>query len=147
MNRREMMIGAGALTLAAMTKVAMAAEHEHAAHDHAGSKKNVKLIKAAADCIQTGQSCVRHCLDLLGQGDKEMAACAISVNQMLAICTAIEQLASFDSKHLAKLAKVAVEVCKECETECRKHEQKHAECKACADACAVCLKECQAIAG
>ncbi|CAK0781887.1 conserved hypothetical protein [Gammaproteobacteria bacterium] len=144
MNRREMMMGAGVAALAAMTKVSLADEHHHI---HPDGNKNEKLIKASANCIQAGHRCIHHCLELLGQGDTEMAACAISVNQMLAICTAVEQLAGFDSKHLPKLARVAMDICKECETECRKHEQKHAECKACAEACAVCLEECQVVAG
>ena len=79
-------------------------------------------------------------------GDKEMAACAKSVNEMLAVCAALQRLATTDSRFLPKYATLAGEVCEACEKECRKHETKHAECKACADSCAVCLKECKKIA-
>ena len=141
MDRRELLLGAGAVALSAVTAAAFGAEHAHD-HMHHGSAKNQGLIDATADCIKKGQACHNHCLDLLAQGDKEMAACARTVSQMLATCAALEQLSSLNSRHAAKMAKVAAEVCKECEDECRKHEKKHAECKACADSCAQCLKEC-----
>lgn len=147
MDRRELLIGAGAAVLAAATsKAAFSAEHDHQHQHNHMSTRNQKLIDSTSICIQKGQACVRHCLNLLSQGDKEMAACAISVNQMLATCDALEKLASFESKHLAKMAKLTMDVCKECEDECRKHANKHFECKECADACAVCLKECKSAA-
>ena len=109
-------------------------------------QKNQTLINGASDCIKTGEACINHCLDLLAQGDKEMAACAKSVNELLAVCAALQRLATVDSKFLPKYAKVSAEVCEACEKECRKHEKKHKECKACADSCAACLKECKKIA-
>jgi Cys-rich four helix bundle protein (predicted Tat secretion target) len=115
--------------------------HDH----HAMSTRNDRLIAAAADCALKANICLQHCLTLLGQGDKDMAACAQSSSQVSAICTALQQLASAESKHLAKLAKVAMDVCKECEEECKKTE-KHPECKACKDACVACYEECKKIA-
>ncbi|MDP3683439.1 MAG: four-helix bundle copper-binding protein, partial [Ignavibacteria bacterium] len=92
MNRRELLLSSVALAGAAIIGKAQAAEgHEH--HHH-GAAVNTGLISASSDCVQKGQVCLNHCLDLLGQGDKEMAACAKSVNQMLAICGALQQLAS-----------------------------------------------------
>jgi Cys-rich four helix bundle protein (predicted Tat secretion target) len=143
MDRREMLGGMGALAMAAVAGSASAAEHDH--HHHHGAK-NQALINGASDCIKTGEACINHCLDLLAQGDKEMAACAKSVNELLAVCAALQRLATVDSKFLPKYAKVSAEVCEACEKECRKHEKKHAECKACADSCAACLKECKKIA-
>ena len=52
-------------------------------------------------------------------------------------------MAAQGSKHLAKYAKVAMEVCQDCEAECRKHESEHQVCKDCASACAACAKECK----
>lgn len=147
MNRREMILGAAAMAAVATAGRTFAAEHDHMAmHDHhAMSSRNDKLIAAAADCALKANICLQHCLVLLGQGDKSMAACAQSSSQAAAICAALQQLASAESKHLPQLAKVAMDICKECEEECKKTE-KHPECKACKEACAACYEECRKIA-
>jgi Cys-rich four helix bundle protein (predicted Tat secretion target) len=145
MNRRDLLQSAGAITLAAVAESAFSAdEHAHHHHDHGGGSKFKPLVSASSDCVATGEACVAHCLVLLGQGDKVMAACAQSVSQLIAVCGALEKLAAQQSKHTAALSKLALEVCGECEKECRKHESKHAECKACADSCAECIKQCKA---
>jgi Cys-rich four helix bundle protein (predicted Tat secretion target) len=147
MERREMLKTLAAAVAGAVSANALAADHEHHHHDHgAMGKANAALITTASDCLQTGEACLAHCLVLLGKGDKEMAACAQSVNELLAICTALMKVASQDSRFVPALAKVAGDVCSNCEKECRKHEKKHAECKACADSCAACLKECKKLA-
>lgn len=143
MERREMLKTVAAATLAAMSGSAVAGEHDH--HNHKAPKKFSALIASSADCVQTGEACLAHCLVLLGQGEKEMAACAQSVNELLAVCAALQKLAGQNSKNTAKFAKLAADVCADCEKECRKHEKKHAECKACADSCAACVKECKAV--
>lgn len=48
--------------------------------------------------------------------------------------------------HLAKMAKVVMDICQDCEKECRKFEKKHEACKVSADSCAVCFNECKKIA-
>lgn len=149
MERREVLKGTGLMALAALGGKAMAAEHEHhhehmhAAHAAAGLHQ--ALLKAASDCVVKGQACLAHCLILLGDGDKAMAGCAKSVNQMLALCGALQNLAAQQSRLTPGLAKLAQDACVECEKECKKHADKHAECKACAEACAECAKQCQAI--
>ena len=143
MNRREMLLGATALAGAAIVGRAQAAEMDH---NHHNMSANTGLIAAAADCIQKGQVCLNHCLDLLGQGDREMASCAKSVNQMLALCGALQQLANQESAYLPKLAALAMEACNKCEDECKKHADKHDACKACGESCAACAKECKKIA-
>ena len=146
MERREMLKTVGAAMAAAISTTALAADHDHHDHSHHdhGAMKNpyAALIASSSDCLKTGEACLAHCLVLLGQGDKVMASCAQSVNGLLAICSTLGRLAGQNSKHTLALAKVAADVCAECEKECRKHD-KHAECKACADACASCLKECK----
>ena len=117
MERRDILKSAGVVALAAMAGAASADHDEHA-----------------------------HCLVLLGKGDKEMAACAQSVNQLLAVCAALQKLAGQDSRYTPGFARLAAEVCADCEKECRKHENKHAECKACADSCAACVLECRTLA-
>lgn len=146
MNRRELLLGAAAMAAAATAGTAFAAEHnhDHMTHD-VKSTRNDKLIAAAADCVLKANICLQHCLVLLGQGDKDMAACAKSSSQVAAICTAMQQLASAESKYLPQLAKVAMGICKDCEEECKKTE-KHPECKACKEACATCYAECKKIA-
>jgi Cys-rich four helix bundle protein (predicted Tat secretion target) len=152
MDRREALKTAGAMTLAALATNVLAAEHDHEhMHDHAtmgheGMKNPyLKLIQTTGDCVQKGQLCIDHCLMLLADGDKEMAACARSVHQMLAMCTALQQLASYESKQVKAVARIAMEMCKDCEDECRKHENKHAACHDCAESCAACYKACKEV--
>ncbi len=148
MNRRELLLGAAAMAAAATAGKTFAAEHDHdhmsMTHDHKSSR-NEKLIAVAADCALKANLCLQHCIVAMGQGEKELSACANSSSQAAAICTALQQLASADSKHLPHLAKVAMDVCKDCEEECKKSE-KHPECKACKEACAACYEECRKIA-
>lgn len=152
MNRRELLLGAAAMAAAATTGRAFAEEHVHK-HDHdhshgAASKRNNALIKTSQDCVATGQICVHHCLELMGEGDKSMAACAKSVSDLVAACSTLQHLAAAESKHTVEMAKVVMKMCKECEEECKKPEvAKHDECKACGEACAACYKECKKIVG
>jgi Cys-rich four helix bundle protein (predicted Tat secretion target) len=144
MNRRDLMTNSAALTLAAVATNAMAQEAAHVHHHSTGGPYKA-LIDATSDCNVKGQLCVNHCLDLLAQGEKEMAACAKSVNQMMALCSAVTSLAIQQSPYLRAVIKTAVDAFQACEKECRKHEKKHAECKDCADACANCVKQCKAL--
>jgi Cys-rich four helix bundle protein (predicted Tat secretion target) len=150
MNRRELLLGAAAMAATAVSSKAFAAEHQHdhssmaTQHDHKSSR-NDKLIAAASDCVLKGNICLQHCIVALGKGDKEMASCAAASTQLIAMCTALQQMASAESKYLPQLAKVCMEVCKNCEEECKKTE-KHPECKACKESCAACYEECKKIA-
>ncbi len=144
MNRRELLLGAAAMAATATAGKAFAAEHQHE-HQHMTPFHHDKLIATASDCVLKANICVQHCIVAMGQGEKELAACAESSSMIVAICTALQQMASADFKHLPQLAKVAMDVCKDCEDECKKHE-KHPECKACGEACAACYKECKKIA-
>lgn len=82
----------------------------------------------------------------MAEGDKSLAGCARSVQQMLPVCAALQQLAVQRSPHLAAYARVAAQICRDCEKECRRHEGHHAACKDCAEACAACAKECESLA-
>jgi len=157
MNRRELLLGAAAMAATAVSGSAFAAEQDHdhmkMDHDHMSmgmmhdhhSSRNEKLIAAASDCVLKANICVQHCIVAMGQGDKDLAACANSSSQVSALCTALQQLASAESKSLPQLAKVAMDVCKACEEECKKTER-HPECKACKEACVACYDECKKIA-
>ncbi len=144
MNRRELLLGGMALAGAAMAGSVQASEHDHHGHHH-DVAPNAALAAAAADCVQKGEVCLNHCLELLGQGEKEMASCARSVNETMALCAALQQLANQNSAQLKKLAAIALEACQKCEEECKKHD-KHGSCKACGESCAACAKECRKLA-
>ena len=147
MNRRDAFIGSGAALMTVASGLAMAQEHAH--HNHAAMHggPNPTLIAAVADCVVKGQACLAHCLVLLGDGDKAMTGCAKMVNQMLAVCGALQNLASQQSALLPAMAKVALDACQQCEQECGKHKDKHAECKACMESCQNSAKQCKLIAG
>jgi len=125
MNRRELLLGGMALAGAAVMGQAVASEHDHmnmgmaSPHDH-HSDLNEHLVIAASDCVMKANICLQHCLVSLGKGETEMSACARSSSQVIAICTALLQLASANSKHLPQVAKAAMAICKDCEEECKK---------------------------
>lgn len=146
MNRRELLLGAAAMAAAATAGKAFAAGHDHMAmaHDHK-SKRNDKLIEVASDCVLKANICVQHCIVMMGQGEKDLAACAASSSQLVAMCAALQHFASAESKFLPQMAKLAMDICKDCENECKKTER-HPECKACGEACAACYNECKKIA-
>jgi Cys-rich four helix bundle protein (predicted Tat secretion target) len=145
-RRSFVQVGAMAALAAGATAAAAAdTAMDHSMH-HGGPGPYAKLAGSASQCIVAGQTCLAHCIVLLGGGDTSIADCAKSVNQMLALCNALQSLATQGSATTPALAKVTLDVCTACEKECRKHEAKHAECKACADSCASCAKECKAVA-
>ncbi len=146
MDRRTLIQTAGTAALTAFAAAAAAQATDPHAHHHHGGSPNEALIASASACLTTGQACLAHCLVLLGDGEKEMAACARSVNQLLAVCDALQKVAIQQGSMLKDLARVAAKTCEACEKECRKHASKHAECKACAESCADCLQQCKAIA-
>jgi Cys-rich four helix bundle protein (predicted Tat secretion target) len=146
MNRRDLFSTSAALALASAASSAMAEDHSH--HDHAammGGAPSKALLTSLADCINKGQACLAHCLVLLGDGAKEMAPCAQSVSQMLAICTALQSLANQHAPLTKATARVALDACEQCEKECLKHAKKHVECDVCAKACVDCAKQCKAL--
>jgi len=136
LTRRNIIQGAVAATLAAASGATLAAEHQHA------SNQCDSLVNAALSCVAKGNACMNHCFQLFKVGDKSVADCAESVNEMLSMCNALANLAANNSNHLIAFAQVCSAVCEDCEKECRKHENHHAECKACAESCAECITEC-----
>lgn len=151
MNRRDMLVGLGAVALTA--GVASAAEKKteaapaaaHAGHGDMAHKYQA-LVDTSLDCVKKGELCINHCLISFAAKDTSLAACAKSVAEVIAVCTSLSIAAALESKNLPALAKAAMQFCKDCEDECRKHEKTHATCKECADACAKCLAECKKLA-
>jgi Cys-rich four helix bundle protein (predicted Tat secretion target) len=150
MQRRHLVTAAAAATaaFAAMaqpkSKPAAADAHAHH-HHHGGAGKYEAVMHSAAHCVMTGEVCLAHCHMVLAEGDKSMAECAKSVNELVAACTALRALAAQESPRLPALAKVVMDVCLACEKECRKHEKKHQQCKDCGDACKACAEDCRKV--
>lgn len=149
MNRRHLLGAAAAASLAAVAQSASAA-HEHHAHGahHNGVTRatHADLVAAASDCVATGQVCLAHCIRLLSEGDDSMGDCAKTLNQVLPLCGALQNLAAQGATLTPALAKVAGQACAECAEACKPHIDHHAECKACYEACQACIKQCEALA-
>ncbi len=124
------MLGLGVLAVSTASATARADEGHH----H-GPSPGAPLAAGVAECLQAGEHCVQHCIDLLSKGDKAMAPCIQAALDMIAVCTAMQRLAASGGKRLKELAAVCAKTCLDCEAECKKH-PKHAVCKACGDACA-----------
>ena len=139
MERRELLLGAGAISaVSAVTSLYAQDSHQHS---HAAGKYDA-VIRTAGECETTGEVCLSHCIDLLAQGDKSLALCAKRANELTAVCRALGAIAAQDAPSLSTLASLAEDVCKRCEVECRKFPQ-HPQCVACAEACVACSTECK----
>ena len=146
-TRRDLLKGAVAASavIAAGSSTSAVAEKMDHSHMH-HSNPNNDVIEAALDCLKNGQACLDHCIDLFKMGDNSVANCADKVTEMLAMCTALSQMASYQSKHLAKFARVCAAVCKDCKKACEEHADKHQACKNCAESCEECIEACEKIA-
>ena len=144
-SRRNILLGATAVATAASLGLSgnANAEMDHS-HMHAIPADRQKIIDATIDCIKSGQICVQHCIDMFKMKDTSMAECSDTVHEMLASCTAVSQLASYNSRHLKDFAKACINVCEDCKKVCDKHADKHAACKACSESCKDCIKACKA---
>lgn len=119
------------------------AEHKH---HHKMNTANAALVAEARHCVVSGEICLQHCFELFKTGDNSLADCAAAVQDMVASCSALVKLASYDSKHTKAMAQACVGILEDCKKECLKHKQ-HVQCKDCADACERCITECKKIIG
>ena len=143
MTRKQLLKTASALAVIGIAGKISA--QDHSAHKAQG-KKFANLAHRASMCIEAGNTCLRHCIDMLASGDKSLVGCAKSVQDLIPVCNGLLALAATESQFLKKYASVCVEVCKACEDECNKHAKKHAVCKECADSCKDCLVELKKVA-
>ena len=104
------------------------------------------LVTAAGTCIGRGEICLAFCLSLMGEGRTELAGCAQSVNQMLAVTRALQDLAGQQAPLIAETAAVCLEACEACRQACEPYAAQYAKFRACAEACAECELECRAVA-
>jgi Cys-rich four helix bundle protein (predicted Tat secretion target) len=150
-NRRELLVGVGALAVAASAGAAFAADKgghdKHAADKHAAmaGKKDEGLVETSLDCLKKGEACIKHCLDTFAAGETMMAECAAKAQEMVVVCQGLSYLASYNSKHLKKYVAACIDVCTDCEAACRKHAEHAAPCKECADACLKCIEQCRKV--
>ncbi len=131
-NRRNMLLGVGAIASMAYTGSAISAMpgHDHSKH----SAQLPDVLDAVNHCLDKGQRCKAHCMVSFKEGDIKMAECAAKVHEMHTVCDAFSYLLASNSKYVKAYASICEQVCKDCEKECLKH-KKHIECKACAEAC------------
>ncbi len=142
-QRRELLIGAGAAIATATAGHALAAPHQ-GHEDHAGHGK-----QAATDTPPTpttivfdnaialhalGELCIAFCLENIPK-DPSLVDCARTAKEMLAVNAAVEGLAAMDSPRLVSVAQAAVAVYDHCEKICKKHEGHHKICRQCAEQC------------
>ena len=156
MDRRSFIGSAAAASLASVSVAAVAAEksgHNHAHMNHSrhampmqGSGLYDGVLAAAGKCVVDAEVCLAHCIRQLSEGDQSMADCAKGVNQMLALCKALESLAAQNASLLAAVAKQCAEACKQCADACKEHAPHHAECKACYESCLACIEACEKVA-
>jgi Cys-rich four helix bundle protein (predicted Tat secretion target) len=104
-----------------------------------------------AHCLATGEACVGYCMSELANGNKEMAECNRTVQEMLALCGALLKLNAYKSEHVKELAKISAQACDTCAAACKKHSPHwahgmHLICKSCYEACLECSKACKAMA-
>ncbi|BFM09699.1 four-helix bundle copper-binding protein [Halioxenophilus aromaticivorans] len=113
-----------------------ARETKHDMHKHhAGHSKNAGLVDAAIDCSKNAMVCRNHCIDLLQSGDVTLSDCLSVVNDTIAMCDSLAQLASSESAHLPLMEKACLAVCKDCQKQCDKHKDHHRVCKDCMESC------------
>ena len=145
-SRRNVLLGTAAVVTAVGMGVSRQAQAsmDHSHHMHSVPSEIQDIIDASSGCVKAGQACVQHCIEMFKMKDLSMADCNDAVHDMLASCTAISQLASYQSKHLKDFAAACINVCKDCKKACEKHADKHEACKACAESCAECIKACKA---
>jgi len=106
------------------------------------------FVKAAFHCIETGELCVAHCSKELAEGNAEMAKCNVSVQSMMAVCSAAARLVALGSSQAKKAVELCASACKECAESCEEHKAHfghgmHLECKSCGEACREMEKACK----
>lgn len=100
-DRRNVLIGAGALGASAVAAMALGGTDVLAGgmHHH-GARRDEALIKVLHQCVRTGEACIDHCLNLFKKGDVETVDCMRSVIDTMAFCKAHAQTASRHARRI-----------------------------------------------
>ncbi|CAN2532877.1 hypothetical+protein [Methylocapsa aurea] len=146
MERREF-VAAAVGAAAALSATRALAEDQittpHAQHMMHGPKFQA-LMKTSAECVSTGNECLRHCFGMLSMNDTSMVACTKAAYDLVSACAALESMAAVNSPLTPTLAKAVGDVCMACKKECDRFPQ-ISECKACGDSCKACAEECRKV--
>ncbi len=100
------------------------------------------MTEALHNCLQAGQACIAHCIELIKAGDNSIVDCLKISQEAVAFCSGHAYMSAADSKYLDDMCKLSIKICTDCKAECEKHSQ-HAQCKASAEACAKCIEVCK----
>lgn len=151
LNRRTFVMSAGAasLAMAAMPLAGSVFAAETKAPQKTGDAKLDAVIAATAECIQTCQACVAHCLEMFKKGHSAMAECHASVLNCMELCETTNKLATYGTLEKSKLKKLIAlcgSLCEDCAAACKPHAEHMDVCKACMDSCKKCAKACEAFA-
>jgi len=145
MQRRELLIGAGAAIATATAGQALAAQHQgHGDHEKHGKQDAHATPPTPARVVfdnsvalgVLGELCITFCFEHIPK-DTALLECAITAKEMIAVNAAVGELAVMDSPRLGGVARAALAVYDNCEEVCRKHEAHHEICRQCADQCTV----------
>jgi len=139
MNRRDFVVGAAALTGAGVASAAP--DGGSAAPGTAGKE----LVQLATECVEVGELCQAHCLQLLATGDTSLANCARSVTVMLGMCKALVTASAQGSTRLKEIARACGLVCRDCEAACKPHAGHHEICRRCMESCRACAASCEKV--
>jgi Cys-rich four helix bundle protein (predicted Tat secretion target) len=161
LDRRDLITGLtslGALLVAGSACAQQApAKDPHAGHQHGPDAPPpgplpaglAGVIESTAACARDGRVCLARCTEHLAAGMKEMADCQRAVMNMLAVSSAMADVAAYRNatpELMKALAKTCAAFCRACAEACKAHAAHHAECKACMDSCLACAKACEAFA-
>ena len=158
LQRREVMAGLAGLG-AALANAPLAAAQDasahtgHATHDALApaprSPQSTAVVLSTADCQRAGRVCLARCTDHLASGMEDMADCQRAVMNMLAVTSAMADVAGFanaSADDMQSLAATCARFCDACAKACEPHASRYEECRACREACLVCAKACRALA-
>jgi len=112
------------------------------------SPKLAAVTAGVAECQRAGRACLAACTDHLAAGMATMADCQRATMNMLAVTSAMADVAGYNNAAAASmkaLANACAAFCRACEKACEPHAAHHAECKACMEACRTCASACEAL--
>jgi len=106
------------------------------------AERFMKCAKVCAECQLQCDSCFKHCLMLVKEGQKEHAETAQMCVDCAECCKACATLCARQSPLAAPMLKCCAECCDQCAEACEKYpDDEHMA--ACAKKCRECSKECR----
>ncbi len=147
MDRRNMLVSAGAVALAGV-----AAGVSRGQESGAATKSTAGLDKLHQSCLEISQNCestcnatVNHCMTHLAEGHKEHAACAAVAMSCQEFCGLSAKLIARSCTLAPAACQACATACDACATECEKMKS-DAQMTACGKACRECAAACRKMA-